>query len=477
MAQNRADYSELFSGLSSEELAALQNLPWQSAPLPGESVSAQFSPETGLRWIGGVMPFLATPKGAGASGENPVYIKSEVLAGFLVQNPALFRSYVHAASAHGHTIVGDYTPARLLQVASDLPGMEAANFAIFLAATLAQEGSQKTLLVDADPQNQFVFPLLDLKEEPKILTENLQKPSTFRADLAKTVVSLNKNLSYLNLQASSLRPFDNDEFPHIINHLDTDFENIIVYSGQMKNSWLSRNARVNYAVCPASYRGELSAILRHSAGFHTVLLRKIPQSYLPGLSAEFSQRRPLEAWLEKKPETSALREFVLRIHGAKRLVVGGKENLPGQLHCLTGFDLFAWYEGLERTDAERSLNALQKKLRAYYPGKAFFSARSILKRVKNLPQRAATTILETGNEPQLVSLVGAAELRAAAIFPAGILPAISSDGVRISACTAQGFNRLRATASRGGFDRVLSVPRYRLERPDALAAVMEQVQA
>lgn len=472
-----ADYSELFAALTTQELAALQGLPWQGAPQPGEAVSARFSPETGVQWIGGAMPFLETPKGAVAPGENLVSLRSEVLAGFLLQNHAFFRSYIHAARAQRQTLVGDYSPAYLAQVSSDLPGMEAANFAIFLAAAIGQESGEKTLLVDADPENQFVFPLLTFKEEPKVLTENLQKPSTFRADLLKTIVPLNKNLSYLNLQAPSLRPFEDTEISHTINHLDAEFDNIVVYSGQMKSPWLTRNAHVNYAICADNYRGEQSAILRHRAGFHTVLVKKTKENYLPGLTRDFSDRQPLEAWLEKKVTTSVLREFILKVYRAKRLVIGGKENLPGHLHCLTGFDLYAWYEGLERNAAERSLNVLQKKLRAYYPKSAFFSGRSVLKRVKNLPERSATTILEIGSEPQMVSLMGAAELRAAAIFPAGILPAILADGVRISACTAHGFTRFRAIAARGGFDRVLTAPRYRLEHPDALAAVMEQVQA
>ena len=65
-----ADFSDLFTALNGEELAALQNLPWQGAPLPGEAVAARFSPESGIQWIGGVMPFLATPKGAALTGEN-----------------------------------------------------------------------------------------------------------------------------------------------------------------------------------------------------------------------------------------------------------------------------------------------------------------------------------------------------------------------------------------------------------------------
>ncbi len=470
------DFAGLFAAIRREELTTLRELPWQNEPLPGEAVSAVFSNETGVNSLQGAIPFLETEKGVTGTEENRVHVKSEDLAQFLAQNRALFRAYRNIAESEHYRIVGDVTPAHITHVTSDIPGMEAANLAIFIAAQIAQAGA-KTLLIDADPQNQFVFPLITFPEPPKLLTEQLQKPSTFKADLTKAIVTLNRNLSYLNLQASSLRPFDDAEMTRLCGFLDADFENLVFYSGRFRSAWLSANAHVNYAVCPGNYKGEVAALLRHAQGTHTVLMKKGREPYLPVLTDFFSVKRNLEEWQQATPAVAALADFVLKTHGATRLVIGGRENLPAHLHCHTGFDLFSRYANLTDADAERALNALQKRLRPYYPKTSFFGERSVLNRVKNLPERAATTILEIGDEPQLVSLMSSPELKAAAIFPAGIMKAISANGVRLSACSAHGFIRFQTLAARGGFTSVLTAPRYRLMRPNALAAVMEQVQA
>ena len=470
------DFAGLFSAIRREELSALRELAWQNDPLHGESVTAVFSDETGLTALAGAIPFLEIMKGEAPDATNRVHLKSEPLAEFLAVNRSLLRSYLNRAREAHYETVGEVATAHITHITSDISGMEAANFAVFLAAQISGTG-KKTLIIDADPQNQFVFPLLTFNEPPKLLTETLQKPSTFKGDLTKAIVPLHKNLSYLNLQASSLRPFDDTEINRLCAYLDGDFENLVFYAGHFKSAWLTANAHINYAVCPASYKGELAALLRHRGGLHTVLLKKGREQYLPRLSDIFSVKRPLEEWLNPGPGLLALKDFILKAYQGTRLVIGGRENLPGHLHCYTGFDLYARYAGLEGAEAVAALNSLQKRLRPYYPKASFFGSRSILNRVKNMPDRAVTAILETGDEPQLVSLISSPELRAAAIFPAGIMRAISADGVRISACTAHGFIRLKNLAARGGFTSVLAAPRYRLEKPNALAAVMEQVQA
>ena len=471
------NFARLFSAIKRDELVALRALPWQNEPLTGETVAAVFSNETGLNYLAGAVPFIATEKHEPIPSANREHIKSEALAQFLIERRSLLRSYLQTATEWGYTTVGDLTPAHITHITTDIAGMDAANFAIFYAAQIASLSGKKTLLIDADPQNQFVFPLLTFAQPPKILTEHLQKPATFKADLNSCIVTLGKNFSYLNLQAPSLRAFGDDEIARLCGFLDADFDNLVFYAGQFRSAWLSANAHTNYAVCAGTYKTELKSVLRHAGGSHTVLLRKSTEQYLPCLSDFFSQKRPLEDWQTVAPAQVALKEFIVRTYQATRLVIGGHENLPGHLHCLTGFDLYAHYAALQGADAERALNALQKRLRAFYPKSAFFSARSVLSRVKNLPHRVATTMLEIGEEPQLVSLASSTELRAAAIFPAGILPAILVDGVRVSACTAHGFTRFRSIAARGGFTSVLAAPRYRLTKPNALAAIMEQVQA
>lgn len=460
------------------EADALRNLPWQDEPVQGEAVAAQFSPELGLTAMTGAMPFLETPKKpAKNEGEGWRYLKSEPLGHFLVENRAVFRAFAHEAGRQKCSIVGDYAPAYVAQVTTNTAGMEAANFAIFAAAQIQSARGGKTLLIDADTKGQFVFPLLALPKAPDILTESLQKPSSFRADLTKCIVALTKDLHYLNLQASSLRPFADDELSRILGFLDADFENIIVYAGKMRSSWLSTNAHVNFAVGEATYRGELESILRHREGSHTALIAKGKEQYFPCLSADFSARAPLEFWLNPSHDLLAMKKFVRQIALANRIAIGGAGDSMGFLSCYTGLNLYLRFADSADKKAEDVLKRLQNRLRAYYPKSAFFSTRSIYRNVAALPKVAATTILEVGEYPQLVSLVQSVELRAAAIFPAGILRPLTAEGVRISAVSADGLLRFKERAQRGGFERVLCVPRFRLKNPNALGAIMEQVQA
>lgn len=130
------NYADFLGAVTGDEAAALRALPWQGDPLPGEAVAAQFAPEIGLTAITGAMPFLETPKMAvKPEGESWQYLKSEPLGHFLVENRALFRAYAHEASQQKYAIVGDYAPAFLAQVSTNIPGMEAANFAIFRRCT------------------------------------------------------------------------------------------------------------------------------------------------------------------------------------------------------------------------------------------------------------------------------------------------------------------------------------------------------
>lgn len=472
------NYADFLGAVTGDEAAALRALPWQGDPLPGEAVAAQFAPEIGLTAITGAMPFLETPKmAAKPEGESWQYLKSEPLGHFLVENRALFRAYAHEASRQKYAIVGDYAPAFLAQVSTNIPGMEAANFAIFAAAQIESERGGKTLLIDADPRGQFVFPLLPLAKAPDVLTENLQKPSSFRTDLTKCIVPLSKNLQYLNLQASSLRPFSDDELSRIMGFLDADFENIVVYTGKMRSRWLSTNAHVNFAVGESTYRGELESILRHRDGSHTALIAKGKEQYFPCLTGEFFTKQPLEFWVNPPHELLSVKKFIRQFAATTRIAIGGTGQTPGFLACYTGLNLYLRYADANEKNAEEVLARLQSRLRAYYPKSAFFSTRSIYRNVAALPKTAATTIMEVGEYPQLVSMIQSAELRAAAIFPAGILRPLSAEGVRISAASADGLLRFRDRARRGGFDRVISVPRFRLQNPNALGAIMEQIQA
>ena len=208
-----------------------------------------------------------------------------------------------------------------------------------------------------------------------------------------------------------------------------------------------------------------------------MLLAKGKEQYFPCLSAGFSAKRPLEFWLHPPHELLAMQKFIRQTAATNRIAIGGAGNASGFLSCFTGLALYLRFADDSDRKAEEILDRLQNRLRAYYPKSAFFSTRSIYRNVAVLPKVAATTILEVGDYPQLVSLVQSAELRAAAIFPAGILRPLSAGGVRISAASADGLLQFRERAQRGGFDRVVSVPRFKLKNPNALGAIMEQVQA
>lgn len=469
------NYAEFLGTANTGERQGLGALPWQAEPIAIESVSAEFSPEAGLVSLSGSMPFIETPA-ATAAGTGK-HLKSELLAQFLVQNRALFRGYVHEAHRQKYAIVGDYEPAYLAQVSSEIAGMEGANFAVFLAAQLAVARGGKTLLIDADTHNQFLFPLLSLKDTPRVLTENLQKPSSFRNDLTACIVTLSKEISYLNLQAPSLRPFSDSELSRICAFLDADFANIVIYSGQMVSPWLSANAQVNFAIGNTDWKSELKSLARHREGAHTVLLARGRERFFPCLTTEFATRQTLDFWREVPHELTALRNFVRRVTTLNRVAVGGNAQSEGFLSCHTGLGLYLRYADYTEAEADKVLSRLQGRLRAYYPKTAFFSERSIHRNIRALPNATATTILETGDNVQLVSLMQSAELRATAIFPSGILRPLKTGDLRISACSADGFLRFREIACRGGFDRVLTVPRVRLKNPNALGAVMEQLQA
>lgn len=472
------NYADFLNTATTTESAALRALPWQTEAVPGEAVAAQFDTELGLTTISGALPFLETPKmAAKPAAENWQYLKSEPLGHFLVENRALYRAYTHEAGRQRCTIVGDYAQAYVAQVTTNIPGMEAANFAIFAAAQILSERGGKMLLIDADPQGQFVFPLLSLPKAPDVLTENLQKPSSFRADMTKCVVPLAKDFNYLNLQASSLRPFSDDELSRILGYLDADFENIVVYSGKLRSQWLSANAHVNFAIGEPTYKGELESILRHRDGSHTALITKGKEQYFPCLTAEFSGKKSIDFWLNPPHELLAIKKFIRQTAGTNRIAIGGAGHASGFLSCFTGLNLYMRYADMDGKKAEDVLTRLQGRLRAYYPKSAFFSTRSIYRNVASLPKIAATTILEVAEYPQLVSLLQSAELRATAIFPAGILRPLLADGVRISAVSADGLLRFRDRAQRGGYDRIISAPRIKLKNPNALGAIMEQVQA
>lgn len=470
------DFSALCAAILPSEVEALRALPWQKSPVPLESVAAQFSSETGLTALSGALPFLATEKIVPPEGEDWLHLKNEIFTQFLLAHKALCRAYLYEIQARHLTRVGDFIPARLTHVTTELSGMEAANLAIFIAAQCAENKPRPTLVVDADPKGQFVFPLLDFKDAPKVLTEHLQKPSTFKADLAACVAPLQKNLAYLNLQASSLRPFTDEELANIIGFLEEDYEHIVVYAGRHRSRFLTQSATTNYAVCNAGFRGELAAIARHANGAHTVLIKSGKSPFDAALNGDFERRASLDFWKKAHDAHHALREFILTADQALSLSFGGNADRRSLLHCHAGLDLYLHYAGSEATTPEATLEKLQKKLRAFYPRDSFFSARSATKSMAALPQRTATALVETGTEPQLVSLIGANELRAAAIFPAGITPAILADGVRFSSCSAAGLARFRQTFARGGFTAFQQTPRWRMRQPNALGAVMEQLQ-
>ncbi len=470
------DFSQLLSGIFYSEAEELKALAWQTESLPGEAVHARFENLVGVTGLSGALPFVETRKLAQQSIEGHVSLKSETFANFLSLNRSLYRSYMHQARALRLNLVPGLSQARVYQVTSEIAGMQAASFSLFLAQILSASGAGETIVIDADTENQFVFPLLALPEPPPVLTENLQKPSSFRNDLQKCIVKAAKNLSYVNMQATSLRPFADDEFARIVGHLDADFENIVIYSGRRKNTWLSANAEQNYAVTDGSFKSELAALVRHSGGLHTVLLAPGRDRYLPLLSEDFTRLPGDNQWIEIPAHLHVLRDTVQRLTSARRITLGGEQNLPGSIDIHFGMNLYFHYAREDEANADKILNRLQKKMRARYPGASFFSQRSALKAIDALPKRSATTLLDIAGRPNLVSLPQSTELRSLAVFPAGVIPPLQFDKIRIAGASATAPSWLAQHCARAGYTQILRAPRITLQNPNALAAVLEQVQ-
>ncbi|HRP69380.1 MAG TPA: hypothetical protein PLY93_07610, partial [Turneriella sp.] len=428
----------------------------------------------GVLFLGGAIPFIETTAGAVDFPDSVLYLKSDALAHFLLKNRSLLKTYLAKAAAR-YTLVCDIPQTYIAHVTSEEAGMEAANFAVFLAAQFSVNIG-KTLLVDADPQNQSLFSLLTFEEKPPVLTENIQTTVTFKSDMTKAILPLAKNFFYLNLQAPSLRPFNDDELCRIIPLLDGDFENIVIYAGKMESAWLSKNAHINYAICSKAYISEAAQLLRHQGGFHTVLLKKGSEAYLPNLNAQFAQKQSLATWIESDSKQTALRTFVLRLRTAKNLVMGRESDDTNTLHCHVGIDLFAHYTKGTIKSLEGALRQLQQKLTPQYPKKSFFRPASIEHALRNIPTRTSTTLLLLDDAPQLVSLVDSSKLKAAAILPAGVYPALSYQKMRIASCTAGGLTHFQEIIARGGFNSLQKAERLVLKNPSALGAILEQLQ-
>lgn len=468
--------SELLSAITPPEFADFQALAWQPVvALPGDFVFAQMSENVGLIALTGAMPFTETRKLSpdAQTGDNWVMLNTESVAQYLMRNPALRRSYRRALHQSGSAAISLSEPARIIQVSAEIAGLEAANFAIFCACQAASFGG-RTLLLETDPKNQFVFPLLPLAETPKILTENLQKPATFKADLAGCLVKLSKNLSYLNVHASSLRPFDSEELASIITLLDADFDTIICYSGRSSTSWLSRNATTNYAIVNPAFSSESAALRRHAGGMHTVLIGRGDKSLLPTLGREFSAKQPLDFWTNETSLKNLKNQFG-RHFLAKNMILGSHESSASNLGVHVGIDLYSRYAESVDNDFPSVIKTLQKKLHAVYPRRSFFSTRSILKHIDNLNVLPLTTAVEINGMPQLLSWPHSAELRATAIFPAGVLEPRDVQGMRINPLTSRGHVRLKTLLNRIGLEGVVVGPKSTRLAPTALGAVLEQM--
>lgn len=475
MAAAAEDLSSLLHGITATELEALKALPWQTERLAGEAVAARIEATVGVTGLAGALPYLETRVDR-REYPNYQWLKSDHLAGFLALNRALYRTYISAARSERLTLVGNLSAARVYQVSTETAGMQAASFAVFLAQRIIASGSGETLLIDLDTTNQFVFPLLRLPEAPPVLTENLQKPSSFKADLQKCILKLANGLNYLNVQATSLRPFSDAELARIVGTLDADFDNIVIYSGKLKSTWLSVNAEQNFAITDGSYKSELAALVRHSGGLHTVLMAPGRDRYQPLLNEDFSRMPEPSLWTEIPAQLQVLRDTIDKFLAARRLTLGARQNLPGALDVIWGMNLYFHYAREDEATADKVLNKLQKKMRAQYPGASFFSQRSAVRAIKSLEPRPATTLLTLNAVPVIVSLPRSAELRALAIFPAGVIPAISHGTVRIAAAGAAAADDLAMLAGRGGYSQIVRAPRMTLQKPNALAAVLEQVQ-
>jgi hypothetical protein len=303
------DLSSLLHGITATELEALKALPWQTERLAGEAVAARIEATVGVTGLAGALPYLETRVDR-REYPNYQWLKSDHLAGFLALNRALYRTYIAAARSERLTLVGNLSAARVYQVSTETAGMQAASFAVFLAQRIIASGSGETLLIDLDTTNQFVFPLLRLPEAPPVLTENLQKPSSFKADLQKCILKLANGLNYLNVQATSLRPFSDAELARIVGTLDADFDNIVIYSGKLKSTWLSVNAEQNFAITDGSYKSELAALVRHSGGLHTVLMAPGRDKYQPLLNEDFSRMPEPSLWTEIPAQLQVLRDTI-----------------------------------------------------------------------------------------------------------------------------------------------------------------------
>jgi uncharacterized protein (DUF1778 family) len=475
VAKESADaenFSRLLRAILPDELEALLAQDWQSTPLAGESVCMRNEQPAGITGLGGALPFVETRKGE--TPEGFLWTRSDNLARFLVENRALCRSYLTTARADRLTLHGAPDQAQLLQVAAETAGAEAAAFAIFLATRAAAAGN-KVLLADADDANQFVFSLLGFADMPAVLTENLQKPSTFRSDLTRCITRAWQGVDYLNLQATSLRCFNDVELSRICGFLDADYDTVIIYSGRRSSKWLSLNATVTFSFCAPSLKGEMSALSRHAGSPHLVLLRRGADYYFPWLTPEFGRLVPEDRWQNLPANLNVLAGFVDRVLSSRRLLLG-HGDLGGALSVLNGAALYCWLRGTDADMAEKAVNGLQSRLRAYYPRDTFFSARSAYRAVGRLQLLPVSVLLEINGQPQLVSLPASPELLATAVFPQGVIPALRGDNLRVTAISPGGIERFRALALRGQFIEVYSANRLKLKKPNALAALLEQMQ-
>ncbi len=475
MAPASADagnFSRLLRAILPGELESLQQLDWQVSPLAGEAIYAKFEKPAGITCLGGALPFLETHKAEAPAGF--LWTRSDNLARYLSENRALCRSYLTEARAERLALHGVLEQAQLLQVSAETAGAEAAAFAIFLATRAAASGN-KVLLADADDQNQFVFSLLGFADMPPVLTENLQKPSSFRTDLTRCITKAWQGVDYLNLQATSLRCFSDLELSRICGFLDADYDTIILYSGRRASPWLSLNAALTFSFCAPSLKGEMAALIRHAGSPHLVLLRRGDDYYFPWLTPEFARIVPEDRWQNLPANLNVLAGFVDRVLSARRVVIGNGE-IGGALNVLNGASLYLRLSGVDASEAEQTIRSLQNRLRAYYPRDAFFSARSATRALARLELVPVSVLLEINAQPQLVSLPASPELLSAAVFPQGVIPALDKDGVRISAIGPGGLDRFRSLALRGQIREVYAAERLRWRKPNALAALLEQMQ-
>lgn len=474
MNANAFDYAPLFEALTPFELANLRELQWEKTPQAAESVNCIFEEGVGVTFAAGALPFLETRKGEIDAPLGSVFAKSDSIAQFLVQNRALGQAYLLKAQRERLTIAARPARAKIFQVTAHIKGVETAAAAVFIASE-ATKLWKKILLVDADTENQFIFSLLRFDALPPLLTEQLEKPSTFRADLKKCIVPAFTGVDYLNLQATSLRPFEDAEICRIAGFLDEDYDAVVWYSGKRHSAYMSANADATFAVIDNSYKAEIAALATHAHAPHTVLLRKEQGTEFPGLGPAFSRALPTDFWASENEESAYLRRTVRRLLSAYRIVLGESE-LVGTLPLLHGAALYFKLSCEEEAKKETSLNALQKKMRAYYPKDAFFSARSAYRSIERFAPLPVTTLIEVDGYPRLVSLPRSGELLATAVFPRATIPSLQHKDVRLTAANAGTLARFTRLAARGGFTHILHGEKLSLDHPNALASLMEQMQ-